>query len=116
MSGLAWKLPLACVVALLAAATALTMRARMQALGPNPPPAVVHLGPDGLAIAKRNAAEAIDLKMLRGALQEFMNDEGRWPATLAELADHGYISKGYTGACAHFRYDPASGDVGCFAP
>lgn len=111
MSGLAWKLSLVVLIALLVVASTLAMRARQHT---DPAPLALGLSgpPDGLIRMKRTAANVAELETLRTAIGAFVDQEGRLPATLRELSDSGYLSHRNTGEwLAQIEYNPQNGAV-----
>lgn len=111
MPGLLWKIPLVVMLALLAAAANLATHVRARAAEQSPVQLAPTLRapPDGLARAKRAAAQAAEVATLRAAVRAFHDVEGRAPLSLHELDASGYLrAAAVSGDLRRFRYDPES--------
>lgn len=114
MPGLFWKLPLVVLLALVVAAAKLVTHARDRHAARTPvtlSPAL-RPPPDGLARAKRAAADAVATATLREAIRTFHECEGRAPLSLNEVAANGYLRDADLPVNLHrFRYDPETLNV-----
>lgn len=111
MPSLLWKIPLLVMLALLVAAANLVtlVRARAAERSPVQLAPALRPPPDGLARAKRAAAQAAEIATLRAAIRAFHDVEGRPPESLYELDASGYLrAAAVSGDLRRFRYDPES--------
>ncbi len=92
MSGFAWKLSLAVLIALLLAASTLALRARTHDASPGSPSPPVHGAADRLIGTERAAVDAADRITLRAAMRTFAPREGRLVAKLSAWIDLGDLA------------------------